>query len=67
MANPTAVQNPADFEPDESAYGLEAFNDQIVPSGRTTPPWEVPVWTLILLNPTMSPPCSFSFRLKPFI
>jgi hypothetical protein len=29
MANPTAVQNPADFEPDESAYGLEAFNDQL--------------------------------------
>ena len=29
MANPTAFQNPADFEPDESAYGLEAFNDQL--------------------------------------
>jgi hypothetical protein len=29
MANPTAVQNPGDFEPDESAYGLEAFNDQL--------------------------------------
>src|SRR3954451_22301474 len=29
MANPTAVQNPGDFEPDEGAYGLEAFNDQL--------------------------------------
>jgi hypothetical protein len=29
MANPTSFQNPADFEPDESAYGLEAFNDQL--------------------------------------
>ena len=28
MANPTAVQNPGDFEPDESAYGLELFNDE---------------------------------------
>jgi glucose/arabinose dehydrogenase len=29
MANPTAVQNPGDFEPDESAYGLELFNDEL--------------------------------------
>ncbi|MDQ3224025.1 MAG: ScyD/ScyE family protein, partial [Gemmatimonadota bacterium] len=29
MANPTAVVNPGDFEPDESAYGLEAFNGQL--------------------------------------
>ena len=28
-ANPTAVQNPGDFEPDESAYGLELFNDEL--------------------------------------
>jgi glucose/arabinose dehydrogenase len=29
MANPTAVVNPGDFEPDESAYGLEAFNGEL--------------------------------------
>jgi sugar lactone lactonase YvrE len=29
MANPTAVQNPGDFEPDESAYSLELFNDEL--------------------------------------
>jgi hypothetical protein len=28
-ANPTAVQNPGDFEPDEGAYGLELFNDEL--------------------------------------
>jgi hypothetical protein len=29
QANPTAVQNPGDFEPDESAYGLELFNEEL--------------------------------------
>jgi glucose/arabinose dehydrogenase len=29
MANPTAVQNPGDFEPDESAYGLELFDGEL--------------------------------------
>lgn len=28
-ANPTHVQNPADFEPDEGAYGLELFNGEL--------------------------------------
>jgi len=29
MANPTQLVNPGDFEPDESAYGLESFNDRL--------------------------------------
>jgi glucose/arabinose dehydrogenase len=29
QANPVAAPNRADFEPDESAYGLEAFNGQL--------------------------------------
>ena len=28
-ANPTSVQNPGDFEPDEGAFGLELFNDEL--------------------------------------
>ncbi len=29
MDNPTQLVNPGDFEPDESAYGLESFNGQL--------------------------------------
>ena len=31
----------------------------IVPSARTTPPWLVPVWTLILLMPVRSRRAAF--------